>query len=140
MSIDRKEAPTPIANVEKDVADTTIASSNLRVGSMLSEGGLSSKRASAYVSHNPNKSVTSNTGTANMSGAYSAYHNPSSKHQSNASQSMYNDAGVIGNNRGSVALNSSNRDFFSRIWIEIINFSNYAACNVKLLLMTRPQD
>lgn len=115
MSIDRKEAPTPIANVEKDVADTTIASSNLRVGSMLSEGGLSSKRASAYVSHNPNKSVTSNTGTAKMSGAYSAYHNPSSKHQSNASQSMYNDAGVIGNNRGSVALNSSNRDFFSRI-------------------------
>ena len=117
MTIDRKEAPTPIANVEKDVADTTIASSNLRVGSMLSEGGLSSKRASAYVSHNPNKSMTSNTGTANMSGAYSAYHNPSSKHQSNAShsQSMYNDAGVIGNNRGSVALNSNNRDFFSRI-------------------------
>ncbi len=115
MSIDRKEAPTPISNVEKDVADTTIASSNLRVGSMLSEGGLSSKRASAYVSHNPNKSVTSNTGTANMSGAYSAYHNPSSKHQSNASQSMYNDAGAIGNNRGSVAINSSNRDFFSRI-------------------------
>jgi hypothetical protein len=80
MTIDRKEAPTPIANVEKDVADTTIASSNLRVGSMLSEGGLSSKRASAYVNHNPNKSMTSNTGTANMSGAYSAYHNPSSKH------------------------------------------------------------
>jgi hypothetical protein len=45
MSIDRKEAPTPVANVEKDIADTTIASSNLRVGSMLSEGGLSSKRA-----------------------------------------------------------------------------------------------
>jgi hypothetical protein len=28
---------------------------------------------------------------------------------------MYNDAGAIGNNRGSVALNSNNRDFFSRI-------------------------
>jgi len=53
---------------------------------MLSDGGLSSKRASAYVSHNPNKSMTSNTGTANMSGGvYSAYHNPTSKHQSNAS-------------------------------------------------------
>lgn len=50
---------------------------------------------------------------------------------------MYNDAGVIGNNRGSVALNSNNRDFFSRIWIEINNFSNYATCNVKLLKMTR---
>lgn len=80
ISIDRKETPTPIANIEKEVADTTIASSNLRGGSMLSDDGLSNKRASAYVSHNQNKSMASNTGTANMSGAYSAYHNPSSKH------------------------------------------------------------
>ena len=80
FSIDKKETPSPITNVEKELVDTTIATSQVRVGSLMSDGGLSSKRASAYVSHNPNKSMSSNTGTANMSGAYSAYHNPSSKH------------------------------------------------------------
>jgi hypothetical protein len=77
LNIDKKEILAHISGIEKDSADTTIASSNLRVGSMLSDGGLSSKRASAYVSHNPNKSMTSNygTGSANISGAYSAYHN-----------------------------------------------------------------